>query len=82
MSATVALTEKWPVLGRQEWLRVWVDLGRAPRTIDTYARGLAEYLEMCEGERIDPLAASRADVAGRAAARLGASADEAALDPL
>lgn len=42
---------KWPVLGRHgravEWLQVWADLGRAPRTVDGYARGLAEYLEMC-----------------------------------
>ncbi|MFY1669544.1 hypothetical protein ACN27G_06250 [Plantactinospora sp. WMMB334] len=30
--------DRWPVLGRHEmaglWLRIWVDLGRAPRTID------------------------------------------------
>lgn len=53
MSGTV-LTEKWPVLGRKEqaavWLQIWTDLGRAPRTIDAYARGLAEYLLMCERE--------------------------------
>ena len=46
---TVVLEEKWPVLGRHEraavWLRVWADLGRAPRTLDAYAHGLAEYLE-------------------------------------
>jgi integrase/recombinase XerD len=40
---TVVLEEKWPVLGRHEqaavWLHVWADLGRAPRTIDAYARG-------------------------------------------
>ncbi|HET9896673.1 MAG TPA: hypothetical protein VFQ44_17220 [Streptosporangiaceae bacterium] len=38
----VEFAEKWPVLGRHElacgWLRIWVDLGRAPRTIDAYAR--------------------------------------------
>ena len=49
------------MLGRHEraaeWLRVWTDLGRAPRTIDAYARGLAEYLVMCEREGVDPLAA-------------------------
>ncbi|WP_368680698.1 hypothetical protein R1X32_11110 (plasmid) [Rhodococcus opacus] len=43
------------------WLRVWTDLGRAPRTIDAYARGLAEYLETCEWD-IDPLTASRAHI--------------------
>lgn len=63
----VVLEEKWPILGRHEqaagWLRVWADLGRAPRTIDAYARGLAEYLEVCEQERVDPLTASRAQVA-------------------
>ena len=51
------LEEKWPVLGRHgraaEWLRIWMDLGRASRTIDAYARGLAEYLEMCEREDVD-----------------------------
>jgi integrase len=61
------LEEKWPVLGRHaravEWLRVWVDLGRAARTIDAYARGLAEYLELCDRDAIDPVTASRADVA-------------------
>ncbi|GAA0896574.1 hypothetical protein GCM10009574_073960 [Streptomyces asiaticus] len=47
LSGTTVLTEKWPVLGRYEqaatWLTIWTDLGRAPRTIDAYARGLAEY---------------------------------------
>jgi integrase/recombinase XerD len=59
--------EKWPVLARHEraaeWLRVWTDLGRAKRTIDAYARGLAEFLESCERTSVDPVAASRADVA-------------------
>jgi site-specific recombinase XerD len=67
LSGTVVLEEKWPVLGRHEWaaawLRVWTDLGRAPRTIDAYARGLAEYLEMCERAGVDPLGATRADIA-------------------
>lgn len=68
MSGTVVLTEKWPVLARHEvaagWLQVWTDLGRAPRTIDAYARGLAEYLVTCEREGNDPLTANRADIAG------------------
>jgi site-specific recombinase XerD len=63
----LVLEEKWPVLGRHEqavgWLRTWVDLGRAPRTIDAYARGLAEYLEMCDRDGIVAVTASRADVA-------------------
>ncbi|MCL7493774.1 tyrosine-type recombinase/integrase [Streptomyces sp. MCA2] len=63
----VELREKWPILGRHEqaaaWLQVWQDLGRAPRTIDAYARGLAEYLELCERESVDPAQATRAHVA-------------------
>ena len=63
---TVAL-EKWPVVGRCEpaatWLQTWADLGRAPSTIEAYARGLGEYLQLCEREGIDPVGASRAHVA-------------------
>ena len=59
--------EKWPVLGRHEraaeWLGIWTNLGRAPRTIDAYARGLAEYLLVCERDGVDPLAANRSQVA-------------------
>jgi site-specific recombinase XerD len=62
------LAGRWPVLGRHEraaeWLGIWADLGRAPRTIDAYSRGLAEYLESCERGGTDPLTATRADVAG------------------
>lgn len=65
--STTRWEDKWPVLGRHEraadWLQVWVDLGRAPRTIDAYARGLAEFLQVCEDHGIDPVAANRADVA-------------------
>jgi integrase len=67
LSGTVVLTEKWPVLGRHEqaavWLQIWRDLGRAPGTIDAYARGLVEYLLMCEREDVDPVSANRAHVA-------------------
>jgi hypothetical protein len=79
----VESVERWPALGRHElagvWLGIWVDLGRAPRTIDAYARGLAQYLEMCERLRIDPLTASREHVAlfvrelTRRSGRLGAN---------
>jgi integrase/recombinase XerD len=65
--AALVLEQKWPVLGRHEraaeWLRVWTDLGRAPRTIDAYSRGLAEFLQVCENHGVDPVAANRADVA-------------------
>jgi integrase/recombinase XerD len=61
------LEEKWPILGRHEhaarWLRMWADLGRAPRTIDAYGIGLAEYLEVCEREDIDPVEANREHIA-------------------
>lgn len=64
---TIELEERWPVLGRHEhaaeWLRIWAGLGRAPRTIDAYARGLAEYLALCERDGIDPLVAGKAQVA-------------------
>jgi integrase/recombinase XerD len=67
LGGTVVLREKWPVIGRHEqaatWLQIWTDLGRAPRTIDAYARGLAEYLLMCEREGVDPVTANRAHVA-------------------
>jgi integrase/recombinase XerD len=67
LGSTVVLEGKWPVLARHEqaaaWLQVWTDLGRAPRTIDAYARGLAEYLAMCEREGVDPLTANRPHVA-------------------
>ncbi|MFD7011118.1 hypothetical protein [Rhodococcus jostii] len=63
----MVLEEKWPVLGGHGraagWLRVWVDLGRAPRTIGGNARGLAEFLQVCEDHGIYPVAANRADVA-------------------
>jgi integrase/recombinase XerD len=36
---------------------------RAAAAIDAYARGLAEFLEVCERDGVDPVAASRADVA-------------------
>ena len=66
MGAGAVVEEKWPVLARHEraaeWLRIWADLGRAPRTIDAYARGLAEYLQVCERDGIDPMAATRAQV--------------------
>jgi integrase/recombinase XerD len=42
---------------------VWTDLGRAPRTIDAYARGLAEYLAMCDREGVEPVTAGKAHVA-------------------
>src|SRR5438876_6419947 len=58
---------RWPMLTRcseaLEWLRVQADLGLAARTVEAYARGLADYLSVCVREGIDPLSAGRADVA-------------------
>lgn len=62
-----SVEQRWPVLGRHEraaeWLGVWADLGRAPRTIDAYSRALAEFLLSCEAAGVDPLTATRAQVA-------------------
>ncbi|MFD8544662.1 hypothetical protein [Streptomyces sp. NPDC059649] len=59
--------EEVPNIGRHEqataWLQMWQDLGRAPRTIDAYARGLAEYLELCKRESVDPVRSTRAHIA-------------------
>jgi len=67
LGSAIELAEKWPVLVRHEraaeWLGVWTDLGRAPRTIEAYARGLAEYLQVCERDGIDPVTANRAQIA-------------------
>lgn len=58
---------RWPALGHcpeaLEWLRVQADLGLAPRTLEAYSRGLADYLGVCGREGIDPLGAGRAEVA-------------------
>ncbi|MFI9839251.1 tyrosine-type recombinase/integrase [Nonomuraea sp. NPDC051941] len=42
---------------------MWADLGRAPRTIEAYGVGLAEYLGVCEREGVDPVEADRAHIA-------------------
>ena len=67
MGISRVLDGTWPVLLRHElavgWLQVWADLGRAPRTIDAYALGLAEYLTVCERDGVDPITANRAHVA-------------------
>lgn len=59
--------EKWPVFRRHDQaaacLQIWSDLGRAPRTIEAYARGLGEHLLLCERSGVDPVTANRADVA-------------------
>ena len=60
-------TGRWPAVVRHPmaaaWLKLQVQLGLAPRTIDAYGRGLADYLTVCERDGIDPLTADRAEIA-------------------
>jgi integrase/recombinase XerD len=64
----VGIGERYPRLRgfppSLDWLRLLSDLGRAPRTIDAYARGVSDYLDYCGRAGFDLVAASRADVAG------------------
>ena len=57
----------WPALGTcpeaVAWLQVQADLGLAPRTIEAYGRGLADYFAVCRREGIEPLSAGRAEIA-------------------
>ncbi len=59
--------ERWPVVFRHPiataWLKLQLQLGLAPRTIDAYGRGLADYLAVCQRDGIDPLTAERAEIA-------------------
>ncbi len=58
---------RWPVLTTcpeaVTWLEIQANLGLAPRTIEAYARGLADYFAVCKRERIEPLMAERAEIA-------------------
>lgn len=60
-------TERWPAFRRHplaaRWLNLQVQLGLAPRTIDAYGRGLADYLRFCERGNIDPVSADRGEIA-------------------
>ncbi|MDQ6669190.1 MAG: hypothetical protein M3069_00225 [Chloroflexota bacterium] len=59
--------ERWAAVARRPiaaaWLKLQVQLGLAPRTIDAYGRGLADYLTFCGRDGIDPLRADRAEIA-------------------
>ncbi len=61
------LTARWSALSScpeaVAWLQVQADLGLAPRTIEAYARGLADYLGVCQREGRNPLVAGRAEIA-------------------
>jgi integrase/recombinase XerD len=58
---------RWPALTTCPeavvWLEIQTNLGLAPRTIEAYARGLADYLAVCERDGIDAISAGRAEVA-------------------
>lgn len=60
-------SERWPVLTTCReaitWLEIQTSLGLAPRPIEAYARGLADYLSVCQREGTDPLTAGRAEIA-------------------
>jgi site-specific recombinase XerD len=45
------------------WLQLQSNLGLAARTLDAYSRGLADFLCICTRESIDPITATRGDVA-------------------
>ena len=67
MISKLSVVDSWPVLARHEkaaeWLQIWSDLGHAARTIDAYGRGLSEFLTVCDRDGVDPVAATKADVA-------------------
>ncbi len=48
----VGPSECWPVLTTcpeaLTWLEIQANLGLAPRTIEAYARGLADYFAVCK----------------------------------
>src|SRR5579885_2970371 len=62
-----AFLARWPILATcweaGAWLQLQRDVQLAPRTLDAYARRLADYLGVCRREGIDPLEANRSDVA-------------------
>ena len=57
----------WATLAGQPealaWLATVTDLRLAPRTIDAYGRGIADYMAVCASESIDPIQAKRSDIA-------------------
>lgn len=62
-----ALTDRWPQLApcpdAVDWLQLQINLGLARRTIEAYARGLSDYLTVCEREGVDPLLVGWTDIA-------------------
>ena len=63
-----AIVSRWPLLGSSpvtvRWLVMQIDLGRSPRTVESYARALVDFIGFCERHGVDVLAAGRAEIAG------------------
>jgi site-specific recombinase XerD len=61
------LALRWPVLTMCceaiNWLDIQTNLRLAPRTIEQYARGLADYFAFCDRDGVDPLTCKRAEIA-------------------
>lgn len=66
-AAELVFAARWPSLAScaqaAAWLRVQQDRGLAPRTVEAYARALADYLTVCQREGIAPVTATRSDIA-------------------
>ncbi len=61
------IAERWPSLASNPtaigWLVLQQDLGRSPRTVEAYARSLADYLGFCDRMGVGAVAAGRAEIA-------------------
>src|SRR5881397_2993978 len=61
------MVARWPRLAglplAVEWLEMLGDLGRSPRTVEAYARGVVDYLGFCDRAAVDVIGATRADIA-------------------
>ncbi|WP_262032116.1 tyrosine-type recombinase/integrase [Microvirga sp. Mcv34] len=62
-----SIEERFPALAvcppALAWLRMRADFGLAPRTVDAYGRGLAEYLAFCNAQSVSVVDAGRDHVA-------------------
>jgi integrase/recombinase XerD len=62
-----AIVSRWPLLGScsasVRWLVMQLDLGRSPRTVESYARALVDFFGFCEGHGVDVRAVGRAEIA-------------------
>src|SRR5690348_13080228 len=58
---------RYPHVASQDFGRAWLTsetlLGLAPNTLDAYARGLDDFLAFCQRTHIQPVTASRGDLA-------------------